>query len=117
MGETLLFLLGGLFSGAGVCLIWAALRTRRQARENFEKIEWALEQLERALGQIQSEDEDEILAGLQVLATLNDPGVRFKALPRLSELAQSDNPHISRYARVAIAKLIHSEEGTPEGDK
>lgn len=91
----------------------AAYRTRREARTNYEKIQWVLAQLERALKQIESDDEDEVIAGLQVIAMLKDPVIRFKALSRLDELKRSDNQNISHYAKVAIKKLTSSSEESP----
>jgi hypothetical protein len=114
MEETLLYLISGFLIVGSGWFMMAAFSTYRKALENHEKIEWVLEQLRRALKQIESDDEDEILAGLQVLTALKHTGIRFKALPRLSELAQSRNPNISQYATIAINKFISSpDESSP----
>jgi biopolymer transport protein ExbB/TolQ len=110
---TLLYLLGGLFGVVSVGVGLAAYRARREAYTNYEKIKWVLEQLERALKQIESDDEDEVIAGLQVIAMLKDPVIRVRALSRLNELTRSDNQNIRHYAGVAYTKLISSSEESP----
>lgn len=109
---TLLYLLGGIFVAGTVWLARATFRERRQAQANYEKIQWILKQLERALEQIESDDEDEILAGLQVIVALPEPEIRLRALSRLNELAQSSNPRVSHCATVAINKLISTPDKT-----
>jgi len=108
MIENLLYLGSGFLLSVCLFLAFAALRTYRSAKQDREKIEWVYNQIKRALAQIESEDENEILAGLQTIAMLSEPTIRFKALSRLTELAQSDNPLIKNYAKVAIQKLINS---------
>lgn len=88
-----------------VFLAHTAYRVRREAKKKREDVKWLLEQLERALDDIKSEDEDRILGGLQTLTYLNDAATRLKSLPRLAELAQSNNQLIARQAEVTMQKL------------
>jgi vesicle coat complex subunit len=110
MAETI-FLLGGVvFFGVSMLLVKRIIRTHRQAKNNSEKTQWVLERLQCALEQIESEDEDVTIAGLQILAEMKDPGIRFKAFPRLTELTQSSNPQVKKYAKIALHKFVSSSD-------
>ena len=83
------------------------LRFRREAKKKYKDIEWNLKQLSRALKLITSDKEDDIFAGLDVLYALNHPA-RLRALPRLAELASSNNIRIARRARKVIEAIGHT---------
>jgi biopolymer transport protein ExbB/TolQ len=88
-----------------VVLAYTAYRVRRETNRKREDVKWLLQQLERALADIQTNDVDKVLSGLQTLTYLNDPAARLKALPRLAELAQHPNHLIARQAKVTMEKL------------
>ena len=88
-------------------LVRGIIRTHRKAAEAHEQVEAVLKQLERALQQIHSHDEDEILAGLQTMSVLNDP-IRLEGLSRLVELAHNANPLIARQATATVEKIRNS---------
>lgn len=92
------------------CIAMASLRTYRKTKRNCEAIIWISHQLERAFKQIGSENEDDILAGLQTIVMLKSSEIQFKALPRLNELTQSDNPVIASHAKIALQKLLPSRK-------
>jgi hypothetical protein len=98
LAAPLLFLLA-------VVLAYAVYRMRREADKRRGDVKWLLEQLERALVDIESDDEDKILRGLQMLTYVNDSTARQKAFPRIAKLAQDPNPLIARQACVTMEKL------------
>ena len=89
----------------GVALALVAYRFRREAKRKRDDVKWFIDLLGQALEDINTEDVDKILAGLQILTYINDPTARLKALPRLAELAQHPNPLVARQARVTMEKL------------
>lgn len=88
----------------------ASWRTYRRAKRNREAIIWISHQLERAFKQIWSENEDDILSGLQTIVMLKSTEIQFKALPRLNELTQSGNLVIASHAKIALQKLLPSRK-------
>lgn len=81
------------------------LRLRRAAKSKYEEVHWIKLQLERALRQLESAEEDQILVGLQTLSVLNDPLIRIRAQHRLAELSKSPNPVVARQSLALIDKL------------
>lgn len=130
MRQEVLFALSGVFLCVAAFLAFQAVRTWRELRANNSEIakkyqnlrkkrkevSEAMRQLERALAQLETGTEDQILAGLQTLSVLNNPALRVKAIGRLTELAQSDNPLIARQAGVTI-KRLSADEGEPVVDR
>jgi hypothetical protein len=110
MLESLLYVSSIALTSIFTLIAIASLRAYRRARTNCEAIIWISSQLERAIEQIESENEDDILAGLQTLVTLKSSEIQLKALPRLNELAQSNNPVIASHAKIALKKLLPSRK-------
>jgi hypothetical protein len=105
---TLFLIVAFSISGFIVLLmIRGIMRIRLKTAKTHEEIENTLIQLRRALRQVISEEEEEILAGLQTLSVLNDP-LRLKALPRLVELTNSENRRIAKQARATIERISYS---------
>lgn len=105
MVEVLLYLVGAVILVVGAYTAYAAWHAYHEARAGQKKVQWAVGQLERAIDQINSNDDDVILAGLQTLSMLNMPEVRIKALGRLTELLRSSNPMIVKHAEANIRKV------------
>jgi hypothetical protein len=82
----------------------AAINARRLTPEQVKDV-WIETQLERALALIESSNEDEILAGLQILSVMDKPEIQVKAFRRLYELTKHPQPNISRQAEVTIEMI------------
>jgi hypothetical protein len=82
----------------------AAINARRLTPEQIKDV-WIETQLERALALIESSNEDEILAGLQILSVMDKPEIQVKAFRRLYELTKHPQPNISRQAEVTIEMI------------
>jgi hypothetical protein len=89
------------------------LRFRRGAKKTYEDIQWNLDQLRRAMVMINSKDEDEIFAGLELLFAINHPA-RLGALSRLSELTSSQDVRIARQARKIIDIMGRTASRQPQ---
>lgn len=107
-----------IFWGANVllavlafCFLVLVLGRWRKTREEVERIRWLEGELERALQQIESTEEDEILAGCQTLAMINDPRVRARALDRIRELMNNANHRIAKQASFTYEKILTSFSG------
>lgn len=111
MVYILLYLSGAVILCVGAYSAYAAWRTFRETNAQQKKIRWATEQMERAIRQIYSEDEDVILAGLQTLSMLNMPEVRIKALSRLTDLTRNSNEMIVKHAEANISKVTSTLSG------
>lgn len=102
-----------IFIVIGILLAIGTIKRRRQAISNHENVAWLEDQLQRALRQIYSTNEDDILAGFQTLSMLNDPKSRLKALDRVSELMNDDsNPRIARQAEITYRRIVSSLSGS-----
>src|SRR4051812_49271641 len=102
-----MFLWGGGLIALGIS-IWLAIATIRlysEAKSKQKKIDWAHQQLQIALEQMESNDDAKILAGLQTLSNLNLPEVRIKAIHKLTKLKQNHNPRIAKQADAALAEI------------
>ena len=88
-----------------ILLVTLSFRTYRAAQADREKIEWALNELNRAVSQINSDDENEVMAGLQTLSSFKEPGIQIRAFPRLTELTHSNEPQLAAQSKAAIARL------------
>src|SRR5829696_6803556 len=114
---SIYFLLTGLllFFLAGV------VRRRQSAREKAEKVIFLRKQILRALEQIRTGNEDEVLAGLQTLTVLNDPFALLQAVPLIDDLRESANQRIAQAAVLTFeqlkSRLVASYDGRarPQG--
>lgn len=77
----------------------------QDAKSKQVKIDWAVKQLERALEQTRMKNESDIIAGIQCLSTLSLPEVRTTVLNRLTELNETGDETIAKYAEWAIVRL------------
>jgi len=89
-------------------IVFESWRTYHDAKSKQVLIDWAHEQLERALAQTQMENESDIIAGIQCLSTLSLPEIRTTVLNRLTELTESENKTIVKYAEWAIVRISKS---------
>ena len=99
-----------LVVGLIVLLVTLSVRTYHAAQADREKIEWALNELNRALSQIHSDDDNEVMAGLQTLSSFKDPAIQIKAFPRLTELTHSNEPHLAAQSKATIDRLSVSSD-------
>ena len=93
-----------------VVLVVKIYRDYKQAHAERAKIEWAGAQLEHALVQIRSKDDDTVLVGLQTIDALNKLGLPLEALPALADLLEDRSPIVKQYAHVTIKRLSTSGE-------
>ncbi|MDT7777866.1 MAG: hypothetical protein QOC99_378 [Acidobacteriota bacterium] len=105
MEKTIIYVLSVIVMILTVGVSYAAYRIHRETQSKREDIKWIIQQLQNALTQINSNNEDEILTGLQVLSVMNEPDIRLTALPRLFALTKSSNKTISYQAEVTIDKI------------
>jgi hypothetical protein len=103
-----------VFATLGIYYLIEIFLLRKQAKEKHRDVQWNLHQLERALDLISKNEDDEISIGLDILFALNHPA-RLKALPRLAELASSQNPRIARRARKVIEIIGNTPNTAPQG--
>jgi hypothetical protein len=108
MVQIFFYFVGLLLLGVVIYIVIAARTAYKEANYRKTKIDWASAQLERALAQTRSNDETKVLAGIQCLSTLNIPEIRFKALHRLDELTQHEDPLIVEHAESAMVRLSKS---------
>lgn len=104
---VLLYLGGTIILLMGIYYLLNTFHAYREAMAKQKKLQWAVEQMERAIDQINSHDQDVIIAGLQTLSMLNVPDLRLRALPRLKELTQNSNELIARHAQANMSKVAH----------
>jgi hypothetical protein len=102
---TLVFLLLTSF------LLIALVRRWVGAAKYGSSIKWIEEQLDRAVGQVNSDDEDEILAGLQTLAMIVDPKIRIRCLDRIRALSVSENPIVAKHASATLDRIVDDLSG------
>lgn len=108
MTYTLLLYLGGtVILLIGIYYVLNTYRAYREAIANQRKIQWAVVQMERAIDQINTSNDDVIMAGLQTLSILNVPNLRLRALPRLKELTNNSNENIAKHAEANLKKLTN----------
>jgi hypothetical protein len=91
-----------------VILLIRIVQRRRWAQRRADDVRWVRAELGRARELIGSNDAREILTGLQMLAVLNDPGERARALPRVVELTQNADERVSSQARATVDRLAKS---------
>jgi len=103
--DLILYIVGSIVLLFSLVLVLVAIRLQREARRNQGDIEWLQVQLKRALTQINSNNPDEILAGLQTISVLNDPAARLQALSRLSALLASANESVAEQAKATVEKI------------
>ena len=89
-------------------IVFKSWRTYQDAKAKQVKIDWAIEQLRRALDQTRMQRDSDIIAGIQCLSTLSLPEIRVIVLSRLTELTESGNETIAKHAEWAIARLSKS---------
>ena len=110
--ETIFSVASVLVIAIGIYLGIAAYRLRRAAKLEYEQIIWIRGQAERALKQLESDDPDIVIAGLQNLRALTDPAIAIDALQRLEELTHSRNKDVAEQAKVTHKKLLSSLKRT-----
>jgi hypothetical protein len=84
---------------AGVVFLYEVRNMREAAETRAGELDWIYELLKRASEQIQSADEDSILAGLQVIAQYKSPEYRAKLFSRIEVLTGDQLPTVARQAR------------------
>lgn len=96
--------------GLGVMFLILLVRRRRKALASSRNVRFLEQQLDRALEQIESSDEDQILAGFQLLTALNDNRSRLRALGRVRTLMDNENGVIARQAATTYASIVSGLE-------
>lgn len=112
----------------GVCLLFAAVRTRRVVRARGEVIvgrrpspsaseeremdAWIQVELDRAWSLIESRDESEVLAGLQILTVLGSSIIHLHFFRRLLALTQHTNVRVAEHAQLTVRKVARPSEGS-----
>jgi hypothetical protein len=117
MLELLLYVGTVLLVVVALLLIKATYRFYKETKAERQKIEWAEAQLLRALLQIQSDDEDTVLVGLQTIYALSQMGLPLEALALLADLLENRNPIIKQYAHVTIKSLSSSTAEFSSSDR
>jgi hypothetical protein len=105
MLTTALYILSAVVLVLAAHLLRLMIIHRKSAKQNYVPILWAHNKIQTAIEGIMSNDEDSILAGLQILAVMHISDPNIKLIQRLLELSTSANPLISRQASVTIRKL------------
>jgi hypothetical protein len=102
----LIYTLTILVSCLGIVFAWMIFRETRKVKEAQEDILCIQAQLERAVKLLDSPDDSQIIVGLQILSTMNDPEIRLSALPRIADLvAHSNNPQVVDQAQMVIHQV------------
>jgi len=90
-----------------IILVVATFLLWRRALSEYREYElWKRRQLEMALEQMKSSDENEILRGLHTVAALADPTTSAQALPKVVELKQSSSRFVAKPAEVAYEQML-----------
>lgn len=93
-----------LIASIPAALFVLALRAR-SARRRRREVEWLRAQVSRALNQLASESADEVLAGLQTIAFVNDSVARTVARPMVEQLTHSKDERIAQQANSTLTRL------------
>lgn len=102
----LIYTLTILVSCLGVVFAWMIFRETRKVREAQEDILCIHAEMERAVELLDSHDDSQIIVGLQILSTMNEPEIRLKALPRIADLVtHSKNPQVVDQAQMVIHQV------------
>lgn len=101
--------------GLGIGLLGVLIRRRRGALKSSRDIQYLEQQLDRALEQINSSDEDDILAGCQTLTIFNDTRSRIKALKRVRALMGNQNALVARQAGMTYSIIMEGLERAAGG--
>jgi hypothetical protein len=100
--ETIIFALTLALFCFGIFIVYWAIRARKRAMAEQEKIHRVLEEANRALKMINSNDSGEIIIGLHMLSVYDIPSIRMKAFPRLMELIQATDKQVAELAKYVI---------------
>ncbi len=76
-----------------------------RVRDVEKRVAWARRELDRAMRQLQLDDEDEVLAGLQTLGALSNRTLPPEVANRLVALALGSNARVARMARSTLERL------------
>ena|ERR1700676_137044 len=99
-----------LAAAIGIALVVVLIGQWRAVRKVSREMEYLEEQLARALRQIESRDEVEILTGFQTLTKLNDRRTRLRALERIRKLKQHENAFVARQAGKTYDTIVSDLE-------
>jgi hypothetical protein len=91
-----------LFFCLGIVGLYISLMARKRAVAEQAKIHRLFDAAKRALILIESEDDDKILVGLQLLSVYDIGSIRMKAFPRLMQLSNYQNKQIAELAKHVI---------------
>lgn len=104
MIEKIIYIFSGIFLILATFFAYLAIRIRKKIQsDNWSKNQWIQEQLKRAQAQLDSQNEEEVLTGSQIIYALGDR----KNLSSLVE-AQSrwhGEPRVARQLSVVYEKL------------
>lgn len=108
----LLYVISAAAIVATLWLVVSAVRAGRAAQKKQQQLTWIYEEARRALNMVNSDNEDRVVTGLQMLCALNEPESRLAALHRIAELTKSDNPTVAETAETTL-DLILPTVGNP----
>lgn len=91
-----------LFFCLGIVVLYMSFRAKKRAVAEHAKIHRLFDAAKRALILIESDDDKEILVGLQLLSVYDIGSIRIKALPRLIKLRDNKNKQIAELAKHII---------------
>lgn len=100
--ENIIYVVTFIFFCIGVVALYLAIRARKRAIREQEKIQWVFEEANRALTLIESGNPSEIIVGLQMLSVFDIPSIHVQASTRLVDLSQNDNKQIAQLAKHII---------------
>jgi len=111
MSETAIVLVTVLICCAATTLaVMMALRWRR-VRRNLERVRWLRNETERAIAQLESASREEVLAGLQTIAFVNDAVVREKARNRIVALTIANDSQVAQQAKSTLVRITGGGAG------
>jgi hypothetical protein len=90
---------------AAAVLLIVLVNKMSRARLTRTRVRRLREYTDRALMQLKSSNRDEILAGLQTIALVNDGSVRARAREDLELLAHSEDEQLASQAMATLARI------------
>jgi hypothetical protein len=103
----ILYVTAFFVTATGLLFAIRAVYAWRSARNLEAKVKWVHDLLERAVEQIHSDEEDTIIAGLQVIAGFNAPHVRARVFDRIEDLQKSEAENVAKQATWTLDAIVH----------
>jgi hypothetical protein len=95
-----------LVSAIAFIFVLATIKVWRDSTRVAANLAWIQKELARAVQQLDSDDEDAILAGLQLIATYNAPDVRARVFKKVEDLLNGPNKMVAQQALVTKSAIV-----------